>query len=600
MKDFKKTSSKLQKRQHQIHQLKSLWLLKLQRNQNTRLLLGLLFFSSLILIASVPDTPLLFAGSGLLLGAFIFFVIRTRQIAIFYRKLERFGDFFTRQQQRCLGLPSGKESPQFEIVRDRYEVLPDIGILGEHSLWTLLDETLSSQGKNSLLQWICTPPLAREVLQKRQELIQNLRSLRWFYTRLILNTDTQNLNHASHQVLDILKRPFTTPSFKKVLNLNVALWTTTVLLVILQSAMDVQVPLILFLIFPLVSWVSLGQVATVFNAGTGLSIHFLALSEVFAQIETRQKYSSELRAVLPEIAKSQPSRDSKKLETFLGLLGTQTNPLLHLLLNALLPWTYVSVFLLERHRRKIELYFPEVYTEMGEFEVLGSLIIFDHYQTNTYPHLHDSAELRFKNLLHPLLKREQAVANSFALTSEKSLGLLTGSNMSGKSTFLRTVGLNQVLANMGAPVFADDMHTRSFKIETCIEVSDSLRDGHSYFYAEVRKLKGIIDYAKTHQPLLFLIDEIFRGTNNKERQIGSRGIIRALANEPSAIGLISTHDLDLTKITETQIRVTNLHFKESITSDGKMHFTYQLNEGPCPTTNALIIMESEGIYFEDP
>ena len=171
--------------------------------------------------------------------------------------------------------------------------------------------------------------------------------------------------------------------------------------------------------------------------------------------------------------------------------------------------------------------------------------------------------------------------------------------MSGKSTFLRTVGLNQFLANMGAPVFADEFSTTALTVESCIEVADSLRDGYSYFYAEVRRLKALLDSASKAGPILFLIDEIFRGTNNRERQIGSRAVIRALAEEPDAIGFVSTHDLELTSLESSLPGLFNLHFREEFSLAGDMVFSYLLRPGPCPTTNALKIMAKEGIAVDE-
>ena len=260
-----------------------------------------------------------------------------------------------------------------------------------------------------------------------------------------------------------------------------------------------------------------------------------------------------------------------------------------------MPWSAVASWFLERRRRKISESFPICLQELAELEVLGSLVIFDRYQTSIYPEL-DSGTLRMSDVFHPLIDRNHVIANDFGFQDGSSLGLLTGSNMSGKSTFLRAVGLNQTLANMGAPVFASEFATSPMKIETCIEVSDSLRDGVSYFYAEVRRLKALLEQAKAAgQSTLFLIDEIFRGTNNKERQIGSRAVIRALARlRPKALGFVSTHDLELTVLEKEEPAVVNLHFRETIEA-GQMVFSYRLNPGPSPTTNALLIMAMEGL-----
>jgi DNA mismatch repair ATPase MutS len=173
--------------------------------------------------------------------------------------------------------------------------------------------------------------------------------------------------------------------------------------------------------------------------------------------------------------------------------------------------------------------------------------------------------------------------------------LITGSNMAGKSTFLRTLGLNLCLAYAGAPVNARSLETVLFELYGCIKVSDSVTDGYSYFYAEVRRLRGLLRRleAGSRYPIFFMIDEIFKGTNNRERLIGSTAYIHALAGK-NCVGAISTHDLELVKLAETLPRIRNYHFREDVVN-GRMSFAYKLRHGPCPTTNALKIMELEGL-----
>jgi DNA mismatch repair ATPase MutS len=170
--------------------------------------------------------------------------------------------------------------------------------------------------------------------------------------------------------------------------------------------------------------------------------------------------------------------------------------------------------------------------------------------------------------------------------------------MAGKSTFLRTVGVNLSLAYAGSPVNADQLQTSLFRPFTCIKVSDSVQDGLSYFYAEVKRLTALLAAAKTEDPMpvLFLIDEIFRGTNSRERLIGSRSYIRSLS-ESTALGLVATHDLELVKLADEIDGVVNFHFREEV-SNGRMVFDYRLRSGPCPTTNALTIMRLEGLPVE--
>jgi DNA mismatch repair ATPase MutS len=178
--------------------------------------------------------------------------------------------------------------------------------------------------------------------------------------------------------------------------------------------------------------------------------------------------------------------------------------------------------------------------------------------------------------------------------------LITGSNMSGKSTFLRTVGINLCLAQAGAPVCAATFEWSRNRLACCIRVNDSLDAGLSYFYAEVKRLKVILDATadRAAPPVLFLIDEIFKGTNNRERLIGSQAYIKALSLG-NGFGLVSTHDLELTDLEKDIPSLTNEHFQETL-SAGALSFDYQLRPGPCPTTNALRIMELEGLPIANP
>jgi DNA mismatch repair ATPase MutS len=196
---------------------------------------------------------------------------------------------------------------------------------------------------------------------------------------------------------------------------------------------------------------------------------------------------------------------------------------------------------------------------------------------------------------HVLIKEDVKVCNDFSLKHTGEVALITGSNMSGKSTFLRTLGITLVLAYAGAPVNAVQLNLRLMRLFTCIQVADSLADGFSYFYAEVQRLKSLLNLLDDNadRPVFYLIDEIFRGTNNRERRIGSRAYVKTLANS-GGVGAISTHDLELANLAIENSRIHNYNFRDDVT-DGKMVFDYLLREGPSPTTNALKIMELEGL-----
>ena len=199
-----------------------------------------------------------------------------------------------------------------------------------------------------------------------------------------------------------------------------------------------------------------------------------------------------------------------------------------------------------------------------------------------------------------MIAASHRVTNDVELIGPGRIVIITGSNMSGKSTFLRTLGINTCLAQAGGPVCATSFEWTWVRLACCIRVDDSLESGLSFFYAEVKRLKRILDLgqARGAPPVLFLIDEIFKGTNNRERLMGSRAFIRALA-VGNGFGLVTTHDLELTDLERTIATASNAHFQETV-QDGSLTFDYRLRPGPCPTTNALLIMALEGLPVPNP
>ena len=438
-------------------------------------------------------------------------------------------------------------------------------------------------------------PATADQIAIRQRSIQSLRQERWFYTRLTLERDAgEAFTFSANEARNLMSSPFVPKFFGlgllAVTLLCLASWGSVIFVNDGWGARFLPITFIACHFF------LLNYAGSVFERGLGLSHHLAQLTPLFAAVERRARVSDRIRELCPMTSMAGPAKESKRVDRVLAIVGVKTNPLLHLLLNAFCPWSSVGSWLLERRRRRIHESFPICMSELAQIEALGSVVIFDHYQTSNYPTL-NSARLSFDGVFHPLIDRKVVVANDFAFSAKDSLGLLTGSNMSGKSTFLRAVGLNQILANMGAPVFAEAMATKPMNVETCIEVSDSLRDGVSYFYAEVRRLKSLIDHAKRGGAVLYLIDEIFRGTNNRERHIGSRAVVKTLARAEGSQGFVSTHDLELTALADLEPAVVNLHFRETV-EGGKMAFSYRLHPGPSPTTNALRIMEMEGLPVE--
>jgi DNA mismatch repair ATPase MutS len=277
------------------------------------------------------------------------------------------------------------------------------------------------------------------------------------------------------------------------------------------------------------------------------------------------------------------------------------NPVMSLILNLALPWDFSFAYLAERHRADMAQTLPVWLEVWHQLEALISLAGFAAVNPEyTFPQIEAGAAavLQAEALGHPLLPPEAKVCNDFAVEELGELSVITGSNMAGKSTFIKTIGINLCLAYAGGPVNARRFRFRPFRLHTCIQISDSIADGFSYFYAEVKCLKRLLERLESGDdlPLLYLIDEIFRGTNNRERLIGSRAYVQTLIGA-RGVGVLATHDLELASLERVSSQVSNFHFRDHV-QDGKLVFDYTLRPGPSPTTNALKIMRMEGLPVE--
>jgi DNA mismatch repair ATPase MutS len=304
-----------------------------------------------------------------------------------------------------------------------------------------------------------------------------------------------------------------------------------------------------------------------------------------------------------------PSFHVKQAARTLQAISIKAHPLVHLAVNALCPWDLWFTRRLIHIQQAIKSHLPVWLDCLAEVEAASALATFAYLHPDyTWPtplsiigeQNGANAVIRARRLGHPLLPALTRVPNDIHLAGLGSIHLITGSNMSGKSTFLRTIGINLCLAQAGGPVCAGQFDWTWSRLACCIRIDDSLDAGLSFFYAEVKRLKTILDATqeRTAPPVLFLIDEIFKGTNNRERLIGSRAYIKTLSGG-NGFGLVSTHDLELTDLEKEIPLLTNAHFQETVAA-GALEFDYRLRPGPCPTTNALRIMELEGLPVPPP
>jgi DNA mismatch repair ATPase MutS len=289
-----------------------------------------------------------------------------------------------------------------------------------------------------------------------------------------------------------------------------------------------------------------------------------------------------------------------RIEQLAGLIYSFENSRANLALqpfNILLHLNLRNAMKIERWRRLAGASIPAWVDAAAEFEALVSLAVFA-YENPSYnfpEFVEDGPCFTASDLGHPLLKPEIAVVNDVSLEGDLKLLLISGSNMAGKSTFLRSVGVNAVLAQAGAPIYAKKLKLSRLALGCSIQISDSLADGISHFYAEILRLKQLVDLTTDSKiPVLFFFDEILHGTNSSDRCNGASAVIRSLV-KAGAAGFVTTHDLSLTTIAEELgAKAKNVHFEDQF-ADGKMSFDYKMKQGIVTHGNALQLMKSLGL-----
>jgi hypothetical protein len=509
------------------------------------------------------------------------------------------------------------EADQTRLPDARHPFESDLDITGDRSLHRLIDSAVTHEGSERLRSGLLRSRPDAQLIEHRQKLVGELKDHSLFRDKLQLLSaiaristagSTRSKRGSSHWNSRVLVDWIERSGPKK------SLLPTVVFLSILSALNIVTIVLwklsLIPRIWPFVLLVYIGAmfwrqslIAGAWGELQDLEKALRHFQIVFNYLESRSYRKTpalaEICAAFADEGK-RPSVEMKRLGRLAAALGIRTNPLLSLLVHAFVPWDYIFTYRLELVKKEIAHLLPRWLDAWHELEALNSLANFAYLNPHyVFPQLvGDTDRFAARSLGHPLLRPESKVCNDFELDHENRIVILTGSNMAGKSTFLRTIGVNLSLAYAGAPVNAASLQTSLFRLFTCIKVSDSVQDGLSYFYAEVKRLQALLAATKVNDrlPVLFLIDEIFRGTNSRERLIGSRSYIHALSAGKS-LGLIATHDLELIKLADEIEGVTNYHFREDV-HDGRMVFDYRLRPGPCPTTNALKIMRLEGLPVE--
>lgn len=330
---------------------------------------------------------------------------------------------------------------------------------------------------------------------------------------------------------------------------------------------------------------------------------FLHYGEILKLLETHEPSAEWLTKRREQLLRGDGAKPSEVMDKFRGIVAWydfRHSGMVYPFFNALLLWDLHCSAALQRWKRGSGNELDRWFTVIGEYEALSSLagLLADDPEANLPEIQSDNAsplQISATQMGHPLLSCGKRISNDLLPLSTGEALLVTGSNMSGKSTFLRALGVNCVLALCGGPVIARAMSLPILQLGTSIRVSDSLSGGVSHFYAEVQKLAHVVQLAQDRAlPVLFLLDEVLHGTNSRERQVGARWVLAELLKF-GALGVITTHDMELCRLPEPLMSHVRQHHFRELVNDDEMTFDYKLQDGPVTSGNALRLMRKVGL-----
>jgi hypothetical protein len=491
-------------------------------------------------------------------------------------------------------------------LRNKEELHPyanDLDIFGKASLYQYTNRTSSEQGHHLFAGWLLHAADPVSIMQRQEAAKELSNQVAWRHQLRAYGITNPLTLKAEHKIGNWIatKNKFIDHWFWKLFRFGMPAIALTILILFITDV----IPTPLFTPLLVVLFMIAASISKIIKP------YYEQLDKIVPELETLQnsirwiEKSSFTTTLLQQLKAnlgnhhSTASSSIKKLKNILERFDYRYNPLVHVPLNTFFLWDLQQMIALEKWRSRnthtISLWFKT----LAEAEALNSIatLAFNHPGW-CYPGLsNEPGVLTADELGHPLIPAGKRVNNSFSTAGLKQLSLITGSNMAGKSTFLRTIGVNIILAMAGAPVCGRKMIITPVKVISTMRVNDNLEENTSTFYAELKKLKEIIEAVNNHEPVYLLLDEILRGTNSADRHTGSKALIRQLMKE-NAIGMIATHDLELAKLESDYTgHLRNYHFDVQVKNE-ELYFDYKIKDGVCRSMNASLLMKKIGIEID--
>lgn len=532
----------------------------------------------------------------LLIAVFIFLVSRHQTLSERKSLLEALVQI---NEEELLALdgtynqfPSG-----VEYVDSSHSYTFDMDIFGDHSLFQYMNRTTTLLGKNRLVEILSNPLESKAQILERQQQVTELSEKPEFIQTF--KAKGMNTNEAAIEI-DLLYHWLEEPNFyasRK--GLQVVRFLVPIIILTL-GFLSIPFPILspLFGFSILLSWSIGGSYAKKINgihSKVSQKNGVLGKYGELLKIQAEETFTDPALKSLQSFGRSS-IKEIEQLSKLVNRFDTRLNQLVGIFLNTFFLFDFHCVAGLEKWKTNNKDKVEGWLTAMAEVDALNSLGNFKF----CHPHFilptinEESSAIEGLQMGHPLIPYEDCVSNDLTLGDNEKMVILTGANMSGKSTFLRTLGVNTILALTGGPVFADSFVCPIVKIKTSMRLTDSLSERASYFYAELKRLQSIIESLKSGDRILIICDEVLKGTNSEDKLTGSIALIRRFL-EYNCLGIIATHDLDLGKLEAELPGLVSNHCFESIIEGDELRFDYTLNAGIAQNKNATFLMGKMGI-----
>lgn len=582
-------------------------LTKLQKKQQLMPMLRLLSFGALVLIISIGITMHL-SWVFLALLPVVGLYIRLGIVDANIKQQIAQNEHIVRINQNELGYLEGDLTPfvpgtQFVDYNHNYS--HDLDLFGEYSLYRALNRTSSPGGGQRLADWLNNAFEFRNEIELRQVALAELAPMIDFrqQSQLIFG-ETKPEASDLDKLVKWLGTPSDNPLLVKMKPLLYGIPVITILAIVTSALGWLPITLPAFCIalqLTLVMRFGRKIMAEHQSIGSQYTIlkKYAGFLELFINTPLKASWMQQQKESLKRFKGQDPVLVLRKLASLLNWMDSNLNILVAMLLNGLLMFNLHLILRISAWKRLYGAQIPTWFDCIANIDATLSLanFTFNHPNFNLPILKSDGFKLEATDLGHPLIPEKECITNSIHITGTNQFRIITGANMSGKSTFLRTVGTNWILAMIGAPVFASTFEFQPIAIASSIRTNDSLARHESYFYAELKRLKEIIEELAKGEPLLILLDEILKGTNSRDKQNGSVALIKQLMKY-KPIGLFATHDLELGNLIKTYPdNIQNLCFEISITGN-QLLIDYKLRNGVCSTLNASYLMRQMGITEE--